>query len=356
MALEIEELGPGSHIEEIPRLSGDVLDEHIFIVLRSVGTHLELKHAGRSVDFGVAQDHVARAYALTSEGEHAGTAAEVAVLDEHVGVGAVVGILVSPGALAALETDYVVVDRDVAAGDVDVVAGVEVDRVGARRGYGLVGSEDGHVLDANIVALIEVGGPEAGIAEGHALEEDVPALGDIDHSRAQGLEIGAVGVHAAACPEVPPVLETVAVDHSFTGNREAVDAIGVYKSRDIRLDHPFDMYLADLVVRDVVAALENRPLLEMKVGAGLEEKRARKEHPFRNDHGAALLGREVDDLLDRGGLEQGAVPDNAVVGDHEAPGLLSGNPDGLGTIFPSWSRRAILLRLKPRFLKAGIRS
>ena len=306
-ALEVEELGPGFHVNPVPCLAGDLLHQHVTILLGSVGTHLQPEYAVGTVHLAVAENHVAGIHAFAAEHQGAGAVAEAAILYQYPGVRAIVGISVRPGALPALQGDEVISRSETAALDMYVRASVEVDAVGTRGLDGFYRGVDIHPAHPDLGALVEMYVPECGIAQAYAFDGDVGTVADAYHPRAAHLQVGAGGILLPAGPEGLPIGQAAAVDGTLPPNGEAPASIRVHKGGHIGLEHAFDVHGDIREIPHVRASLQHRTLLEVEMSPRLEEKGPGQPGALGDYDGAAPYGSGIDGFLYCDRLEDGTV-------------------------------------------------
>ena len=58
-SLQVEELTPRSYAKHVARIAVDILVGDILVVLRRVGSHLELEQVARTIDGAVAHQQIA---------------------------------------------------------------------------------------------------------------------------------------------------------------------------------------------------------------------------------------------------------------------------------------------------------
>ena len=179
------------------------------------------------------------------------------ILHEDVLIGAVVGIFVGPGALAALEADGVVIDRDAAALDQHVGAGVQVHAVRAGRTDRGDGGEEPEIQDLDMVGLVDVAGPERGVLQDGVGEDHVGAVRNVQQARALLVLVGAGRIPLAAQAESLPIRAAVAVDGTGAREGEAVQVVHIDQGGEILADLALDAGLDDGKIADELTALEH---------------------------------------------------------------------------------------------------
>jgi len=138
--------------------------------------------------------------------------AKLTVFDQDTGIFTVVGIGVSKRALASFEGYGVVVDRHITALDQYVRANVEVDSIGAGRLNRGVRRIDVKVEYFDIVALIIVARPEAGVMQTYVLHLHIVAMPNKNQPGPRHLQVRAVGVLFTALPKCLPVVQSIPID------------------------------------------------------------------------------------------------------------------------------------------------
>ena len=132
----------------------------------------------------VAQDYVAVVERLAAERQTAMNTAVVAPFDEDALAGAVLGHLVGPCALAALQHNGIVAHMHITPSDDNVAADIQID--GIRAGctvltageveYAACRCIDKAVQIANALAVVEMVGPEGRVDGAHTLYGDVARI------------------------------------------------------------------------------------------------------------------------------------------------------------------------------------
>ena len=150
-----------------------------------------------------------------------------AVLDEHIIYRSILWCLVCPGALTALDGDGIIVYAHVAAIYQHIVTNINVDGIAAWCPHATGWGEDGAAKEADMVATVDVVGPERTVLNMHILQGYVAGVADIDEARTLCILIGALAVPGATNPELLPVMITVSIDGTRTGNGESVAFLGI---------------------------------------------------------------------------------------------------------------------------------
>lgn len=168
VAFEVEELEPRSDVEHAAGSGeGDVLDEDMFVVLWRIGAELEGEHGGISSDFAAACLDIANDGCLTAAGNHAVAIAEHAVFDRDVFHRRAVLILIGERSFAAFHGDIVIIDRNFAFLDRDVLRAIDIDAVGAgAEDVALGRGMDVESFDEDFATAVKVKIPEAGVTKG----------------------------------------------------------------------------------------------------------------------------------------------------------------------------------------------
>ena len=247
-----------------------------------------------------------------------------AVLNQHEFVGSVGVIPVGIGTLASLEHDRVVVHGHVAVLYQEVAARVYVDRIARRCADGLLRGEDGEAEHPDVLALVEVRGPERGIDEMEAGHLHVPAVRHIQQARALFVLVRPVRIPFAPLPERFPEFEAVAVNRAGAADLHALQPIGIHDCGIVLARLSFDAGHHHRVVADPVASLETATFTYIQVHALFKEDGCREERAFRHhDHRLLSTGSKLPGLVDhplyRLGLEDGRVRAHAIIREDELP-------------------------------------
>ena len=115
-----------------------------------------------------------------------------AVLDEYIIYRTVLRCLVCPGSLSALDGDGIIVYAHVAAFHQNIVTDINVDGVAAWCPHATGRGEDGAAQEADMVATVDVVGPERTVLDMHILQGYVAGVADIDEARALCILVGAL--------------------------------------------------------------------------------------------------------------------------------------------------------------------
>ena len=83
-------------------------------------------------------------------------------------------------------------------------------------------------------------GPERTVHQFHILHGYIIRITDVDQSGTLRIFVRACAVPLPADPEFLPIMESVAVDGTLSGDGEAVDTIGIDKSGKIIARFPLD--------------------------------------------------------------------------------------------------------------------
>ena len=78
-----------------------------------------------------------------------------------------------------------------------------------------------------MVATVDVIGPERAVLEVYILQGYVAGVADIDEARALCILVGALAIPGATNPELLPVVLTVAIDSTQTGDGKAITFISI---------------------------------------------------------------------------------------------------------------------------------
>ena len=196
-------------------------------MLRRIRAHLQPEHALCLIHLDVAEHDVAVFHALAAKSQTAMHGSIMAVLDEHIIHRAILWCLVCPGSLSALDGDGIIVDTHLTAIYQYIVADINIDSIATWCLHAGSRGEDGTTQEADVVAAVDVIGPERTVLNMHILQGYVAGVADIDEARALCILVGAFAVPGAANPELLPIVITVAVDGSRTCYGEAVAFVGI---------------------------------------------------------------------------------------------------------------------------------
>ena len=179
-----------------------------------------------------------------------------AVLDEHIIYRTIFWCLVCPGALTALDGDGIIVYAHVAAIHQHIVTNVNVDGIAAWCLH--VGSrgEDGAAQEADMVATVDVVGPERTVLNMHILQGYVAGVADIDEAGTLCILVGAFTVPGAANPELLSIVIAISIDGTWTGNGKAVAFVGIDEGREVFAGFSLDAGLHHRKVGDAVTAFQ----------------------------------------------------------------------------------------------------
>lgn len=145
-----------------------------------------------------------------------------AVLDEHIIYRSILWCLVCPGALTALDGDGIIVYAHVAAIYQHIVTNINVDGIAAWCPHATGWGEDGAAKEADMVATVDVVGPERTVLNMHILQGYVAGVADIDEAGTLCILVGAFTVPGATNPELLPIVITISIDGSRTGDGKAI--------------------------------------------------------------------------------------------------------------------------------------
>ena len=111
--------------------------------------------------------------------------------------------IIRPRSFASLHGYSIIVDLHITATDEDVVHHIEVDGIGRRSfvGFRFGKGEDADALQTDVMAVVDMCGPESGVLQTHVLDAYVLAVADIEKPRALLVLVGAFGVPLTAKPE-----------------------------------------------------------------------------------------------------------------------------------------------------------
>ena len=179
-----------------------------------------------------------------------------AVLDEHIIYRTIFWCLVCPGSLTALDGDGIIVYAHKAAIHQYIVTDIDVDGVATWCPHATGLGEDGAIQEADVVATIDVVGPERTVLNMHILQGYVAGVADINEARALCILVGALAVPGAANPEILPVVITISIDGTWTGDGEAVAFIGIDEGREVFAGLAFDAGFYHREVGDAIATFQ----------------------------------------------------------------------------------------------------
>ena len=311
----LEELHPRSDDNTVFRLSFDVLHRHIFILLWSVGPHLEPKHTRHIIRRTVPHDDVAVVQTLRAKGKHGVDGAVMAVLDEHTLHRSIDSHRVGIGALATLQHHGIIVDIHITAIDKKIMSFVNVDSIGTRCLDILCRGIDITAEKAHVVTAVQMVRPERTVDKSHILNRDVAGVANIHEAGTLGFLVRALRVPLPADPEFIPIVVAITINGSFARDREPIHMVGIDERREILARLTFNTCLYNLEVGYTVRASEDSTVLEMQVSTRLEEERTSEKRPGRDDHyPTAFPGTAVDHRLDGSRLQQIGVVLDTIVG------------------------------------------
>ncbi len=110
--------------------------------------------------------------------------------------------------------------------------------------------------EADMVAAVDVVGPERTVLNMHILQGYVAGVADIDEARALCILVGALAVPGATNPELLPIVITIAIDGTRTGDGEAVAFVGIDEGREVFAGLALDAGFHYREVGDAVAAFQ----------------------------------------------------------------------------------------------------
>ena len=102
---------------------------------------------------------------------------------------------------------------------------VDIDSITAWCLHSTGRSEDGASQEANMVATIDVIGPERTVLDVDILYGHMARITDIYEAWTLGILVGTLAIPGTTDPELFPVVIAVTVDGSFTGNGETITLI-----------------------------------------------------------------------------------------------------------------------------------
>ena len=182
-------LGPGRKSQDgAGAIEGDVVEVNVFIGMWSVGAELEAEDIEAtgfglaSFDGAVFDQHIADDGGFAAAGDDAAAHVEFAVFDVDMFDRGTVFVGESVDALAALEGDAVVVVANESVVDVDIAGGIDIDAVGG--GGTDDGSADVEAVDFDVVAVVDVEVPEAGVEQVDA--GDAAVIGFLEEQPRRG--------------------------------------------------------------------------------------------------------------------------------------------------------------------------
>lgn len=319
-AMHVEKLPPGGHHYNGAAGAGNAVYTDMFKDLIGVRTHLE-KHDGPFVVyFAAPHGDAAGMDAFAAEGQCGIHTPKPAILHQHVRYSTVPGQLPSVRAFTALDADPVIVHGNIAMLDRYIPANIDVDAVGAGRGYGMKLGTDVTAVDQYMAALVQMGGPKAAVVQLNLKQAYIIAAPQKDQPGPVHFQIRPFDVRLLAgvpvCPECFPEIKAVAIQGARTGNAEMVHVIRVDQGCIIIQVVTLHPGRNQRIVIDVVGSLEFGSGLEFQPGMGLEKQGSGHKDPRRNDYGASTCaGSPVNNGLDGFGLHTCAVVHNPVAGD-----------------------------------------
>ena len=167
---QLEELGPWADDEETACDALDVIHRYVLVMLRRIRAHLQPEHALCLIHLDVAEHNVAVFHAFAAKSQTAMHGSIMAVLDEHVIYRTILWCLVSPGSLTALDGDGIIVYAHVAAIYQHIMADINVDGIAAWCPHATGRGEDGAAQEADMVATVDVVGPERTVLDMYILQ------------------------------------------------------------------------------------------------------------------------------------------------------------------------------------------
>ena len=107
-----------------------------------------------------------------------------------------------------------------------------------------------------MVATVDVVGPERTVLNMHILQGYVAGVADINETRTLCILVGTLSVPGATNPELLPVVITVSVDGTRTGDGEAITFVGIDECREVFAGFALDAGFYHREVGDAVASFQ----------------------------------------------------------------------------------------------------
>ena len=104
---------------------------------------------------------------------------------------------------------------------------IDVDGIAAWCSHATGRGEDGAAQEADVVATVDVIGPERAVLEVYILQGYVAGVADIDEARALCILVGTLSVPGATNPKLFPIVITVAINDTRTGDGKAITFISI---------------------------------------------------------------------------------------------------------------------------------
>ena len=139
-------------------------------MLRRIRAHLQPEHALCLIYLDVAEHDVAVFHTFAAKSQTAMHGSIMAVLDEYIIYRTILWCLVSPGSLTALDGDGIIVYAHVATIYQHIVTNINVDGIAAWCPHATGRGEDGAAQEADVVATVDVVGPERTVLNMHILQ------------------------------------------------------------------------------------------------------------------------------------------------------------------------------------------
>ena len=137
---------------------------------------------------------------------------------------------------SSLYGNGVVIDGHIAVLDKDVLAYIKVYGV-SRWSLAIVGLAEGIDTEADylyIITVVVMTRPECGILQFHTLYLYILAVRDIQQARTLLVFVGALSVPFATQPELLVIFQAVAVAGALAGYGEAIQAVNIDESSEVR--------------------------------------------------------------------------------------------------------------------------
>ena len=94
--------------------------------------------------------------------------------------------------------------------------------------------------------------PEGRILKADALDGYILGVGHIDKTWALFVLVGALGIPLAAKPERLMILQSIAIDGSFAGHGESIEAFHIDQCFEISARFTLHAGLGELIIADIV--------------------------------------------------------------------------------------------------------
>lgn len=245
--------------EETAGVACDVINSDILVMLRGVRAHLEPKYSLSVAHLDISQYDVAVVHALAAKGEATMNSTIVAVLNQYIIYRTILWGLVSPSALATLDGDGIIIDVHIATIYQHIMAYINIDGIAAGGFHSFCRCEDGTIQETDVVAAVDMIGPEWAVLDMSILDCHVAGIGNVDEARALCILIGALAIPGAANPKFFPIVITIAIDDTRTSNRKAIAMVCIDEGREVFTCLALDTSLDDREVGDTVAPFSLPP-------------------------------------------------------------------------------------------------